>query len=313
MTNYIVIDGGTTNTRISLVQDGAVADTLKLHQGARSAIEGREALSAAITEGIKTVLSRNGLTNGDIKRILASGMITSEFGLYKVDHIVAPAGVAELHRNMREVTLSEISPIPFVFVSGVKTACDTLENADMMRGEETELVGIISESGEKAVYVLPGSHSKIIFTDESGRIINFHTMLTGEMTAALSQNTILRDAVRLGECSTDTEYLLMGYRYAQKNGINEALFKTRILKNIFGASHDQAYSFFCGAVLSGEIDRILSMGAKKIYIGGRRELKEQLSALLSLSDDIEVLSIDEKTAAEATVKGILKIYEYEDN
>ncbi len=311
MTNYIVIDGGTTNTRINLVRNGTVTDTLKLHQGARSAIDGREALAAAISEGIKTVLARNGLKNGDIKRILASGMITSEFGLYKVDHIVAPAGIAELHRNMREVTLSEISLIPFVFISGVKTACDTLENADMMRGEETELMGILNETDEKAVYVLPGSHSKIIFTDSEGRIINFHTMLTGEMTAALSEHTILKDAVRLGECSTDVEYLVKGYRYTQKNGINEALFKTRILKNLFGATPDQAYSFFCGAVLSGEIDRIASMGAKKIYIAGRTEIKEQLAALLSLSNGITVLSIDEKTAAEATVKGILKIYEYD--
>ena len=310
MTNYIVIDGGTTNTRINLVQNGTVTDTLKLHQGARSAIDGREALSQAISEGIKAVLAKNSLEESDIKRILASGLITSEFGLYKVDHIVAPAGVSELHLNMREVTLPNISPIPFVFVSGVKTACDSLENADMMRGEETELMGIISETGEDAVYVLPGSHSKIIFTDSEGRIINFHTMLTGEMTAALSQYTILKDAVRLGECVTDVEYLVKGYRYAQKNGINEALFKTRILKNLFGATHDQAYSFFCGAVLSGEIDRIIAMGAKKVYIGGRTEIKEQLTALLSLSNGMTVLSIDEKTAAEATVKGILKIYEY---
>ena len=310
MTNYIVIDGGTTNTRINLVQNGAVTDTLKLHQGARSAIDGKDALAQAISEGIKAVLTKNNLEENSITRILASGMITSEFGLYKVDHIVAPAGSAELHSNMREVTLSHISPIPFVFISGVKTACDTLENADMMRGEETELMGIISETGESAVYVLPGSHSKIIFTDSEGRIINFHTMLTGEMTASLSQYTILKDAVSLGECKTEVEYLVKGYLYAQKNGINEALFKTRILKNLFGATHDQAYSFFCGAVLSGEVDRIASMGAKKIYIAGRTEIKEQLTALLSLFDGITVLSIDEKTAAEATVKGILKIYEY---
>jgi 2-keto-3-deoxy-galactonokinase len=136
-------------------------------------------------------------------------------------------------------------------------------------------------------------------------------MLTGEMTAALSRNTILKDAVRLGECKNDTEYLLKGYRYARKNGLNEALFKTRILKNLFGATPDQTYSFFCGAVLTGEADRILAMSAKKIYVAGRAEIKEQLTAILNESKDIEVIAINEKTAAEATVRGILKIYEYE--
>jgi len=310
MTNYIVIDGGTTNTRINLVQNGSVTDTLRLHQGAKSAIDSKAALVLAIADGIKNILSRNGMEEDEITRILASGMITSEFGLYKVDHIVVPAGISELNKNMKEVTLAEISKIPFVFISGVKTACDTLESADMMRGEETELMGIISETEENAIYVLPGSHSKIIFTDNNGRIINFHTMLTGEMTAALSRYTILKDAVHLGECRNDNEYLLMGYRYTQKNGINEALFKTRILKNLFGASIDQTYSFFCGAVLTAEIEQILAMGAKKIYVGGRSEIKEQLTALLTASSEIEVIPIDEKTAAEATVKGILKIYEY---
>ena len=310
MNNYIVIDGGTTNTRINLVRNGTVTDGLKLHQGARSAIDAKDALAQAISEGIKALLGRNGMVSGDIKRILASGMITSEFGLYKVDHTVAPAGIAELHRNMREVILSDISDIPFVFISGVKTTCTSLESADMMRGEETELMGIISETGENAVYVLPGSHSKIIFTDERGRIINFHTMLTGEMTAALSQYTILKDAVRLGECKNDTEYLLKGYTYAKQHGINEALFKTRILKNLFNATYDQAYSFFCGAVLSAEADSILGMGTKRIYVGGRTEIKEQLSAILHFASNVEIIPIDERTAAEATVKGILKIYEY---
>jgi 2-keto-3-deoxy-galactonokinase len=33
MKNYIVIDGGTTNTRINLVRNGSITDTLKLQLG----------------------------------------------------------------------------------------------------------------------------------------------------------------------------------------------------------------------------------------------------------------------------------------
>ena len=65
---------------------------------------------------------------------------------------------------------------------------------------------------EEEKYVLPGSHSKLIHVDGAGRIVDFTTMLTGEMIAALSQNTILKDAVylagtRLDE-SWDTLYML---------------------------------------------------------------------------------------------------------
>ena len=310
---YIVIDGGTTNTRINLVTDNAVIDTVKLNQGARSAIDAKESLASAISRAISDILTRNGVKVSAVKRILASGMITSEFGLYKVDHIVAPAGIPELHSGMKEVVLHEISPIPFVFVSGVKTAPVSLEAADMMRGEETELMGILNATNEESVYILPGSHSKIIFTDAKGKIVNFYTMLTGEMLASLSQNTILKDAVDLYGGNTDSEYLVKGYEYALANGLNEALFKTRILKNLFGANTDQTYSFFSGAVLSGEVKKILSLGAKSIYIAGRSEIKEQLRILISTDKTVSVIEIDDKTAAQATVNGILKIYEYTEN
>ena len=99
-----------------------------------------------------------------------------------------------------------------VIVPGVKTEGETIADADMMRGEETELIGLTEHLESAAVYVLPGSHSKLIHVDGAGRIVDFSTMLTGEMIAALSQNTILKDAVylagtRLDE-SWDTLYIL---------------------------------------------------------------------------------------------------------
>ena len=42
MFNYITIDGGTTNTRISLVVKNDVVDTVKSHIGARNGIDGKE-------------------------------------------------------------------------------------------------------------------------------------------------------------------------------------------------------------------------------------------------------------------------------
>ena len=99
-----------------------------------------------------------------------------------------------------------------VIVPGVKTEGETIADADMMRGEETELIGLMEHLESAAVYVLPGSHSKLIHVDGAGRIVDFTTMLTGEMIAALSQNTILKDAIylagtRLDE-SWDTLYML---------------------------------------------------------------------------------------------------------
>ena len=80
---YITIDGGTTNTRISLVSDKEIKDTVKLNVGARANMNGDGILQKAIGEGIKKLLSSNNITEKDVLCILASGMITSEFNVVR--------------------------------------------------------------------------------------------------------------------------------------------------------------------------------------------------------------------------------------
>ncbi|MDO5311108.1 MAG: 2-dehydro-3-deoxygalactonokinase, partial [Clostridia bacterium] len=139
MRNYITVDGGTTNTRLSLVRDRKVMRTVKLPLGAKAGIDNRDSYRAAVRDAISELRKDTG--GEGIYRILASGMITSEFGLCNLPHISAPAGIAELHEGMYETVLADISDIPFVFIPGIRISGGDLEHTDMMRGEEAELVG----------------------------------------------------------------------------------------------------------------------------------------------------------------------------
>ncbi len=317
---YLTLDGGTTNTRISLVKNRKIIDSVKLSVGARASMENREVLKSEIKMAIKKLLSDNSLCEKEIKRILASGMITSEFGLCSLDHISAPAGIRELHDSMEEVILDEISPIPFVFIRGVKIHSEGFEDTDMMRGEETELIGInsiginsigiISEEYGKCIYILPGSHSKIIETDADGRICSFSTMLTGEMIASLSGHTILKDAVDLSSSEINAEYLLKGYDYCLKEGINKALFKTRILKNIFSCTKDETYSFFIGVILCGEIEHIISSDAETVVLGGKAQIKKAMEIILKNCCEKKIITLDDKDAELSTVIGAIEIFEF---
>ena len=308
MNTYITIDGGTTNTRISLVKDGKVADILKNKVGARNGIDDRQLLRITVKEGIEKLLERNHVKTEEICRILASGMITSEFGLCNVEHIMAPAGIKELHDTMYETVLPDITEIPFTFIRGVKIKGECVEETDVMRGEETELMGILQDAG--CAYILPGSHSKMIRTDEQGRIAAFATALTGEMIAALSQQTILKDAVDLSVEVFDRDYLLQGYRCCEQQGINKALFKARLLKTQFGRSKEQIYSYFMGIVLHDEIEEVLRWDAKKIVIGGRKQIKEALQMLIQDTSDTEVVCIPDEEVEHANIRGMIKTIEY---
>ena len=310
MNTYITIDGGTTSTRIRLLKDKKIIETIKLDIGVRNAIDNRNGYIMAIKDAIDEIISRS---NETVVRILASGMITSEFGLCNLTHINIPAGVSELHNAMYETVIEEISNIPFVFIKGVKNDSEEVADFDMMRGEETELIGIIEKEYGECIYILPGSHSKVIKVDEQGRITSFSSMLTGEMIASLSQETILKDAVDLSTTEIDKDYLLKGYNLTEKEGVNKALFKVRILNNIFGCSKEEVYSFFLGVILHNEIMSIVKDETRTIVIGGRKQIKNAMAIILKDKTGKEVITLSDIDVDYSTSLGMIKIYEFKDN
>ena len=195
----LAVDGGSSNTRITLVQNGKVLDRVKLAAGVRlTALSGSNIeLLQAVRQGIQDILARNQLEDKNVEAVLASGMIGSELGLYSVPHVTAPTDLTKLAAHTQRVRLPEVCGIPFWFIPGVKNQADSLENADMMRGEETEFLGLcgIAKPEEEVLALLPGTHTKLVTGSGSGAIIGCCTTLGGEMLAALSQNTILRSAL----------------------------------------------------------------------------------------------------------------------
>lgn len=171
-------------------------------------------------------------------------------------------------------------------------------------------MGIIKKVDEECLYVLPGSHSKLIQTDCNRRIVAFSTMLTGEMVAALSNNTILSNLVDLSTEKFDSDYLLKGYECCATLGINQALFKVRILKNIFNAESTEIYSFFLGIVLHDEIEQILKYKASKIIIGGQRQLKYAMQEILRKKFEQKVVCVPDSVVEVATTMGQINIFEY---
>lgn len=170
MTKYITVDGGTSNTRIRLISDKSIIAEKKAEIGAGS--KNNRLLSQIVHNGIEDIIKEYGCEKGDISAIIAGGMITSECGIYNVPHINAPVGIKELADGIKKVVLDNISEIPISFIPGVKKLTRNLSETDMMRGEECEFFGISKllniENG--ALVILPGSHTKIISSDDKGRI-----------------------------------------------------------------------------------------------------------------------------------------------
>jgi 2-dehydro-3-deoxygalactonokinase len=67
--------------------------------------------------------------------------------------------------------------------------------ADVMRGEETQIAGFLHlNPGWDGILCLPGTHTKWVHLS-AGEIVSFQTVMTGELFATLSTQTVLRHSV----------------------------------------------------------------------------------------------------------------------
>lgn len=308
MSRYIAIDGGTTNTKIFLVCDKQIKGNL-VTKGVKYNNGDNNEYKAEIKDALSQLLKDNNLTEADIDKIICSGMITSETGLCPLKHLETPCGIAEMADGMYETEIKDVSSLPFVFIRGVKTKAERFEDADMMRGEETEFAGIAEADSSNSIYVFPGTHSKIIHTDNQGRISDFSTEFTGELIEIISKNSILKSSIDMSCTEFSEEYLIRGYEYATKKGLNSALFKVRVLGNLFDGSKEEVYSFFIGAVLSAEINNIIKTQKENVVIVGKHPLCIATEILLNACSDKKVARLADERSSHAAVYGMIKIYE----
>ena len=172
------------------VRDVAVAgsnDVLK--KGLRSAFE-----AAIDTLGAK---------HARVEYAIASGMITSEIGLLELVHLPAPAGIIELAEGAEVVSDSLITAldIPIVFIRGVKNkagenaALNEIRSLDFMRGEEVQMMGLVTVLRPKLPLnvVVLSSHTKLIHIDQAGRICGSMTTVSGGIYESLTTTLIAKN------------------------------------------------------------------------------------------------------------------------
>ncbi len=122
--------------------------------------------------------------------VLAAGMIGSRQGWREVPYVPCPAGLDALAAGLVSVTMPGDRVVRIV--PGMLRPQDGGSFPDVMRGEETQIMGDLAANGGsgRRCYVLPGTHSKWAWCEE-GRIEHFATYMTGEVFDVLVHHSIL--------------------------------------------------------------------------------------------------------------------------
>ncbi len=196
------------------------------------------------------------LSDGET-RVLLSGMVGSRQGWVEAPYCPCPAGAADL--------AAALQPVPFAgaeaFIVPGLSASDPAGTPEVMRGEETQIVG----AGAEGLVCLPGSHAKWVRV-EAGRIAGFDTYLSGEAFAALRSATILGRMME--EAPHDKAAFASGVaRSAGPGHLLHHLFGVRSLGLMGRLENAASASYLSGLLIGHEIRAALPSGGHVTLLG----------------------------------------------
>lgn len=317
----ICVDAGTTNTRVWLTAGDRVIARARAGVGVRdTARDGSsERLRAALRELIHQVGQvRQGFEQSP-ECVIAAGMITSPLGLAEVPHVRTPAGLNELAAATRQCSFPEITDMPIMLIPGARSGprrCDpeTAGTTDVMRGEETLLIGLhaLGLIAPRSTLLNLGSHWKAIEFDQYARIASSLTSMTGELIHAAQTQTILAGSVPQERPSAiDQTWLEAGMREQRRSGLARALFCVRLLEQGNDGSAEQRLSFLIGAFLASDMDAMLSRcvfdSDRAVVITGGGALAEAWRCALA-QNSIRAITLNDSDVENATLAGLRRVF-----
>ena len=184
--------------------------------------------------------------------VIICGMAGARQGWCEAPYLDTPA---DLYRLAAGAVRPSDTPYPVSILPGIcqRTAGDE----DVMRGEETQLLGLLRlRPGFEGTVVLPGTHSKWAEI-RGGRIVRFSTAMTGELYEILSQHSVLRHAFATGPLEGPeteagvAEGLRAGLEHPGR--VTSLVFRTRAAALLAGRGADWCSGYLSGLLVGAEI------------------------------------------------------------
>ena len=282
---YVAVDWGTSSFRLWLMnQAGDVLSERRSDEG----------MMAAAKIGFAAVLQSHldAVGAADHLPVIICGMAGARQGWVEAGYIDTPASLTDILQRAVPVPgrSRDIRILPGIAQRDPKAP-------DVMRGEETQLLGALGADGE-ALVCMPGTHSKWASV-RGGTVERFTTFMTGELFSAVSQGTILSLAVANADEAVDTEAFKSAVVAAFEAPAFAAnfLFQVRSGQLLFGGSPASAREKISGTLIGLELAAGLAGDRSKrgitLAASGRLEALYRL-AFDSLS--VAVQSIDSDDA-----------------
>lgn len=271
---FSIVDCGTTNTRVYIIDNkfDIVSKGYKKTGVRDTAITGsNQILKDGIEEAFNMALENADLTLNSIEFAIAFGMITSEIGLIEIPHLTAPVSLDKLSGNVRIIKDTSIFPIdiPVIFIPGIKNSfADTgikgIRKIDFMRGEETQVTGVLKQIKPTLpmnVIVL-SSHTKLINISKQSEILGCITTISGQIFEAIKKETSIGICLKNSTGNENEEdyfsedLLNIAYESVVNSGFIRTLLMPRFMHTLMKTEWYER-KFFVDSAIASEDMKIL--------------------------------------------------------
>lgn len=231
----------------------------------------------------EAVLARE-IAGWDDPVIVMAGMIGSRNGWREVPYVACPAGMAEVAAGLCEIEAAQLPGRRVLIAPGV-VHHGAGRPPEVMRGEETQLLGLIDRLGDGMhTLCLPGTHSKWVRVD-AGRIVELRTAMTGEMYALLRRQSLLAALMPASpdDDADDADAFARGVVASDGDGgLANHLFGVRT-QGLFGTLGMGASPSYLSGLLIGHELRALSPSAPaQVHLIGGLALQRRYARALEL-------------------------------
>jgi 2-dehydro-3-deoxygalactonokinase len=254
---FVAVDWGTTSFRLWLIgRDGTVLGESR----------SREGMTTARETGFAGVLEKHLAEVGAPSHVpvIMCGMVGAKQGWVEAGYIDVPARLAEISQGAVPVSgqTRDIRILPGL-------AQRDIGAADVMRGEETQLLGALhSMAAEDCLVAMPGTHSKWVrVTREEAR--GFSTFMTGELFDVIGKHSILQHAIKDSESFDGSHPAFLDAldaAYREPELATNRLFSIRARGLLFALSPTDAEATLSGMMLGLEFAGALKQAPKDIPV-----------------------------------------------
>lgn len=293
-TQWVAVDWGTSNVRAWGIAPGGS------HTFSAGSDKGMGKIARADFPSVLNELIGDRVSGAT--DVVICGMAGARQGWLEAPYVDTPA---DLHGLLSRSVRPEGADARFMprILPGV--AQRTPGREDVMRGEETQLLGLLAlQPGFEGTAILPGTHSKWVEI-RGGKIIRFSSAMTGEMYEVLSQHSVLRHSFAGDVNGPATEEGIaegLATGIAHPELFTALAFRTRAAGLLAGKGADWCSGYLSGLLVGTEIGGHrdwLDRGAAVPLIGSARFGRLYGQALKTIG--VDSTPID---AADATIAGL---------